>query len=148
MLGGVELKGALGVGPAGTVAAEGLVPIEDVWATSDPGWPDVEVAPEDLSSIVYTSGTSGTPKGSMHLHSNHCTSVMTNLLETEIRRLETEASALESNPDAPAPTVTTAAAPLTFPMFHIAGLVNLYLAVVNGSKLRTLDVGTPRSRWT
>ncbi len=135
VLGGVELKGALIVGPAGTVAAERLVPIEDVWATPDPGWPDVEVAPGDLSSIVYTSGTSGTPKGSMHLHSNHCTSVMTNLLETEIRRLETEASALESNPDAATPTVTTAAALLTFPMFHIAGLVNLYLAVVNGSKL-------------
>jgi acyl-CoA synthetase (AMP-forming)/AMP-acid ligase II len=133
-LGDVELRGTLAVAPPGNLTRDGLQPIEGVWETPDPGWPDVQIDPDDLSSIVYTSGTSGTPKGAIHLHSNHCTSVMTNLLESEIRRLETEASgpAGSAPPTAPA---SQAAALLTFPMFHIAGLVNLYLAVVNGSKL-------------
>lgn len=134
VLADVELRCALVVAPPGALPSDRLQSIEEVWETPDPGWPDVQVNPEDLSSIVYTSGTSGTPKGAIHLHSNHCTSVMTNLLESEIRRRETEASTAST------PTSSTAGAPqaaalLTFPMFHIAGLVNLYLAVVNGSKL-------------
>jgi acyl-CoA synthetase (AMP-forming)/AMP-acid ligase II len=126
-LGNVDLRGALLVGPPGELVWGSLQPLENVWNLQDSGWPDVKVNAEDLSTIVYTSGTSGIPKGAMHLHSNHCTSVMTNLLGAEILRVQ--------SPDMPISPATPPVALLTFPMFHIAGLVNLYLAMVNGSKL-------------
>ncbi len=41
--------------------------------------PDVDIAPEDLSTILYTSGTTGIPKGAVATHRYHSTYVMSTL---------------------------------------------------------------------
>ena len=67
--------------------------------------PALEVGPADLAILPYTSGTTGLPKGCMHLHS----SIMHNAV----------ASATWGN--ATAENVTL----LVVPMFHITGMVSL-----------------------
>jgi acyl-CoA synthetase (AMP-forming)/AMP-acid ligase II len=62
----------------------------------------------------------------MHVHRNHCTSVMSNLFAGEVDRVLS---------GRPAETTAQPAALLTFPLFHIAGLVNLYLPISTGSKV-------------
>ena len=67
--------------------------------------PPLEVGPGDLAVLPYTSGTTGLPKGCMHLHS----SIMHNAV----------ASSVWGN--ATAETVTL----LVVPMFHITGMVSV-----------------------
>jgi acyl-CoA synthetase (AMP-forming)/AMP-acid ligase II len=43
--------------------------------------PDVDVLPDDDATIVYTSGTTGRPKGSVSTHRNHCTNALNVLLQ-------------------------------------------------------------------
>lgn len=67
--------------------------------------PALEVGPNDLSVLPYTSGTTGLPKGCMHTHS----SIMSNAI----------ASAVWGN--ATSENVTLA----VIPMFHITGMVSM-----------------------
>ncbi|MBC7471599.1 MAG: long-chain fatty acid--CoA ligase [Ramlibacter sp.] len=76
----------------------------DALACTDVG-PELEVGPADLAVLPYTSGTTGLPKGCMHMHS----SIMHNAV----------ASAAWGN--ATAENVTL----LVVPMFHITGMVSV-----------------------
>ncbi|HWI84117.1 long-chain fatty acid--CoA ligase [Ramlibacter sp.] len=80
----------------------------------NPPPPPLDVGPEDLAVLPYTSGTTGLPKGCMHLHA----SIMHNAV----------ASAIWGNA-----TVETVSL-LVVPMFHITGMVSLmHNAVYTGS---------------
>jgi len=90
--------------------------------------PEVVIESSDYASIMYTSGTTGFPKGALHTHANHVTNIQNTLLSA------TAAAALVPNPDSSA-SVPQPSSLQTFPFFHIGGLTGLYMSAIGGAKL-------------
>lgn len=94
----------------------------------DASLPDVAIEPDDDATILYTSGTTGRPKGAVGSHRNHCTNIWNTLL---VQRAATLAAGLQPTGEQPGTLVT-------FPLFHIAGINGLCFAIVRGAKFATL----------
>lgn len=91
---------------------------------------EVPIDPDDYSTIMYTSGTTGRPKGALASHRNHVTNLMNAQLGAAL------AAALAPAAATPAPTPPPQPASLqTFPFFHIGGLSGLYVMTAFGAKL-------------
>ncbi|MEQ9450481.1 MAG: class I adenylate-forming enzyme family protein [Pseudomonadales bacterium] len=90
--------------------------------------PDVALEATDYAHIMYTSGTTGVPKGALHTHRNHVTNILNSLLSGAV------AAALTPPAATPAEPVQRSSLQ-TFPFFHIGGLSGLYIAAVTGTKL-------------
>jgi len=96
----------------------------------DDALPDVELAATDYATILYTSGTTGRPKGALHSHRNH----VTNLQNTLLNAAAAAAAALAAeDPDAGEPPQPVSLQ--TFPFFHIGGVSGLYLSAFTGARL-------------
>jgi long-chain acyl-CoA synthetase len=91
--------------------------------------PAAEVLPEDPATILYTSGTTGRPKGALHRHRNHSASLLNKLIRAMRVVPATGTEPAQVLP--PAPSVKL----MTFPMFHIAGMNTLYTAAYSGHTL-------------
>lgn len=102
--------------------------------SADASLPDVDIAPDDLASIMYTSGTTGFPKGAMHSHRNHLTNIFNSILGGAAGAV---AAGTTPAPGAPPPARQPAMFSM-FPFFHIGGMSTLYLAPATGMKLVTL----------
>ncbi len=83
--------------------------------------------PDDDATILYTSGTTGRPKGAVGTHRNHCT----NILNTALSGRAGQLLAGTVPPENPGLL-------LAYPLFHIAGINGLVGAAVAGSRLATM----------
>jgi acyl-CoA synthetase (AMP-forming)/AMP-acid ligase II len=81
-----------------------------------PPLPDVDLGPDDDASIMYTSGTTGRPKGAVATQRNFVAHLMNGMY----RAAAAAAAAPPPAPGAPPPLPT--ATLLTFPLFHVGGL--------------------------
>lgn len=91
----------------------------------DPSPPDVDLSPDDDSTILYTSGTTGKPKGAVLTHRNHCTNLMNHRLAEAVAR-----NGSDAEPDA-----DRGGTPVAAPMFHVGGLLTLYTGLSGGQRL-------------
>jgi len=93
--------------------------------------PDVDIAPDDDATILYTSGTTGFPKGAVGSNRNHVTNVWNGLFRAA-------QNAALADPNAPKPAVKRQPTALwTFPFFHIAGVTGVSVAPATGGALVT-----------
>src|SRR5690606_33168482 len=116
-------------------AFDGATPLEDVlgavarWANLPARYPPfVEIDPEDEATILYTSGTTGRPKGALATHRNIMTALVSGAFigaRAAVRRGMEEAGALQERNLL-----------LTIPAFHVVGFFGVISpALFGGAKL-------------
>jgi acyl-CoA synthetase (AMP-forming)/AMP-acid ligase II len=99
-------------------ATDGAVPWAEVTSRTDAVMPDVAIDPDDDSTIFYTSGTTGFPKGAIGTHRNYVTNTWNARFGVA---LAARMAGSDAVPAGPPPSVSLS----TFPFFHIAGLCGL-----------------------
>jgi long-chain acyl-CoA synthetase len=83
-------------------------------AAGDVAMPAVPIAPDDLATLLYTSGSSGRAKGVPSTHRNIVTALMSWALDAQINELVTGVAA--------APPGAQLGTLLAVPLFHVTGL--------------------------
>lgn len=100
--------------------ASGPLQYADLLARSlDDSWPDVEVAPDDDFAVMYSSGSSGRPKGVLLTHRGAVSSIHSWRMGEEVAAL--------MNPQAAANKTGLPAYLIVTPLFHVTALHSMFL---------------------
>jgi len=127
LLGGIE--GLETVFFSGDASPEGTRPLRDMIAAHAELNPLAEVCEDDPFAILYTSGTTGRPKGCVTTHRGTITQVMGIVLHAMLAGALGEAGPLPSDGSQPTSLMTS-------PLFHVSGLhTGLCTAMAAGAKV-------------
>ena len=101
----------------------------------DPGMPDSPIDEDDVLAILYTSGTTGKPKGATVSHRQAIANVQ-NIIVMGV------AQAMRGTPPPEAAVGLQSASLLVVPLFHVTGcLSTMTLAYATGGKVVLMPVG-------
>lgn len=102
-------------------------------AMADDSWPTVEIHTDDDFAVMYSSGTTGQPKGVVQTHRGALSSVFTWLMQAALAPLLDPPA--KDAPPAPRPAVL-----VVTPLFHVTALHSLFLlSIPAGAKLVMLS---------
>jgi steroid-24-oyl-CoA synthetase len=102
-------------------------------AMADDSWPTVEIDADDDFAVMYSSGTTGQPKGVVQTHRGALSSVFTWLMQAAMAPLLDPPA--EDAPPAPRPAVL-----VVTPLFHVTALHSLFLlSIPAGAKFVMLS---------
>lgn len=130
-----EMRTELGISHVVVARSEncdGATPWEEATKDQNAVVPPVDIHPEDDATILYTSGTTGFPKGAAGSHRNYITNVWNALFNVGVASVM--AGAAVPDPNGPRAHATGLA---TFPFFHIAGLCGMINSTNNGATIVT-----------
>ncbi|MBV8693626.1 MAG: acyl--CoA ligase, partial [Actinobacteria bacterium] len=105
----------------GDAKIDNAVPWSEVAYGDDPPLPDLTIDPDADATIMYTSGTTGRPKGAVQTQRNFGNFLMQGVYLS----MAVAESAPAPDPNAPPPLPM--ATLLTFPLFHVGGLQSFLL---------------------
>jgi long-chain acyl-CoA synthetase len=108
---------------------ESVIGRPGAWAAlPDQPAPEIELASDDDATILYTSGTTGAPKGALGTHRNMTSNIMTSALSAARNALRAGLPPAEDDPALDPQRVTL----LVVPMFHATGLSATLSPALNG----------------
>lgn len=114
---------------AATALEDLIGPMSHYHALPDRAPPDRNIQPDDDATILYTSGTTGRPKGALGTHRN----IMCNLVNITFSGAR---AAIRRGDPLPVPPDTQKAVLLPVPFFHVTGCHSIMIpALANGAKI-------------
>ena len=111
----------------GGETTEGALDYDDWMGSSSTTEPEIEGSDDDLVFIMYTSGTTGLPKGVMHSHDTVLWANITNATTADMQHYDRFLNAL--------------------PLFHVGALTPIITSVFVGGSITLMKSFDPAASW-